>query len=141
MTSTKNVIERFWPELNSRVNYLVKRTLISIIYWREWLQYARFLVQWGFIPIKNMRLSQQNALLNKVFVPSTFEAFKMYEELGGNLSRNTQNRHRTDFHKLCLHIVIIHYIISNVDYIYCVNFNCVLNIFNCIFINGVIYSN
>ena len=89
MTSIKNVIERFWPELNSRVNYLVKRTLISIIYWREWLQYARFLVQWGFIPIKNMRLSQQNALLNKVFVPSTFEAFKMYEELGGNLSRNS----------------------------------------------------
>ena len=34
-TSTQNVIERFWPELNSRVNYPVKRTLISIIYRRE----------------------------------------------------------------------------------------------------------
>ena len=31
-TFTQNVIERFWPELNSRVNYLVKRALISIIY-------------------------------------------------------------------------------------------------------------
>ena len=43
----------------------------------------------GCIPIKNMRLSQQNARLNKVFVPSTFEAVKMYEQLGGNLSRNS----------------------------------------------------
>ena len=41
----------------------------------------------GCIPIENMRLSQQNARLNKVFVPSTFEAVKMYEELVGNLSR------------------------------------------------------
>ena len=40
-------------------------------------------------PIKNMRLSQQNARLNKAFVPSTLEGVKMYEELGGNLSRNS----------------------------------------------------
>ena len=42
----------------------------------------------GCIPIENMRLSQQNALLNKVFVPSTSEAVKMYKKLGSNLSRN-----------------------------------------------------
>ena len=30
-TSTQNVIERYWPELNSSVNYPVKRVLISII--------------------------------------------------------------------------------------------------------------
>ena len=36
-----------------------------------------------------MRLSQQNARLNEVFVPSTSEVVKMYEELGGNLSRNS----------------------------------------------------
>ena len=36
-----------------------------------------------------MRLSQQNARLNKVFVPSTFEAMIMCEELDGNLSRNS----------------------------------------------------
>ena len=42
----------------------------------------------GCIPIENMGLSQQNALLNKVFVPWTSEAVKMYKKLGGNLSRN-----------------------------------------------------
>ena len=36
-----------------------------------------------------MRLSQQNTRLNKMLVPSTFEAVKMYEELGGNLSGNS----------------------------------------------------
>ena len=30
-TSTQNVTERHWPELNSSVNYPVKRVLISII--------------------------------------------------------------------------------------------------------------
>ena len=30
-TSTQNVIERFWLELNSKVNYPVKTALISII--------------------------------------------------------------------------------------------------------------
>ena len=39
----------------------------------------------GCIPIENMRLPQQNALLNEVFVPSTSEVVKM----GGNLSRNS----------------------------------------------------
>ena len=43
----------------------------------------------GCIPIKDMRLSQQNARFNKMFLPSTFEAVKMYEELGGNLSTNS----------------------------------------------------
>ena len=42
----------------------------------------------GCIPIKNMRLSQQNASLNEVFVQSTSEAVKIYEELGGKLSTN-----------------------------------------------------
>ena len=43
----------------------------------------------GCIPLKNMRLSPQNARLNEVFVSSTSEAVKIYEELGGNLSRNS----------------------------------------------------
>lgn len=30
-STQNNVIERFWPELNSRVNYPVKRALISIV--------------------------------------------------------------------------------------------------------------
>ena len=36
-----------------------------------------------------MRLSQQNTRLNEVFVASTSGAVKMYEELGGNLSRDS----------------------------------------------------
>ena len=36
-----------------------------------------------------MRLSQHNTCLNEVFVASTSEAVKMYEELGGNLSRDS----------------------------------------------------
>ena len=43
----------------------------------------------GCIPVENMRLSQENARLNEVFVPSTSKAMKMYEELGGKLSRNS----------------------------------------------------
>ena len=42
----------------------------------------------GCIPVENMRLSQQNARLNEVFLPSTSEAVRMYEELGSNLSKN-----------------------------------------------------
>ena len=41
------------------------------------------------MPIENMRLCQQNAHLNKASVPATSEAVKMYEELGGDLSRNS----------------------------------------------------
>ena len=37
----------------------------------------------GCIPGANMRLFQQNARLNDVFIPSTSEAVRMYEELGG----------------------------------------------------------
>ena len=40
------------------------------------------------ISIENIRLSQQNARLNEVFVPSISEAVKIYEEIGGNLSKN-----------------------------------------------------
>ena len=43
----------------------------------------------GCIPVENMRLSQQNARLNEVFVSSTSDAVRMYEELGGNSSRNS----------------------------------------------------
>ena len=41
------------------------------------------------MPIENMRLSQQIAHLNEVFVPSVSETVKMHEELRGNLSRNS----------------------------------------------------
>ena len=113
-----DVTERFWPELNSRVNYPVKRALISIIKENDYSMsdpVLKYCVSWitnyicqvgtqhlikswshprtpgptGCIPIENMRLSQQNARLNEVFVPSTSEAVKMYKELGGNLSRNS----------------------------------------------------
>ena len=116
--STQNVIESFWPELNSRVNYPVKRALISIIeendysmldpvlkYYVSWITNyicqdgtQHLIKSWnhhrtpgpmGCIPTKNMRLSQQNARSNKVFVQSTSEAVKMYEESSGNLSRNS----------------------------------------------------
>ena len=118
-TSTQNnVIERLWPELNSRVNCPFNRALISIVEENDYnmsdpvLQYC---VSWitnyicqdatqhliklwnhhrvpgpmGCIPVENMRLSQQNTRLNEVFVSSTSDAVRMYEELGGNLSRNS----------------------------------------------------
>ena len=117
MKRALDVIERYWPELNSRVNYPVKRTLISIIeendysmsdpvlkYCASWISNyickvgtQHLIMSWshprtpgpmGCIPIENMRLSQQNACLNEVLVPSTSEAVEMYKELGGNLSRN-----------------------------------------------------
>ena len=97
-TSARNVIECFWPELNSRVNYPVKRALINIIEENDYSMsdpVLRCCVSWvtnyicqeaiqhlikswnhhiipgpmGCIPTENMRLSQQNARLNKVFVP------------------------------------------------------------------------
>ena len=43
----------------------------------------------GCIPIENMGLSEQNSCLNEVFIPSTSEAVKSYEELGGYLSKNS----------------------------------------------------
>ena len=117
-TSTQNVIERFWPELNSRVNYPIKRPLISIIEENDYSMsdpVLKYCVWWitnyicqdatqhlvkswnhhripgpmGCIPTENMRLSQHNARLNEVFVQSFSEAVKMYEELGCNLSRNS----------------------------------------------------
>ena len=117
-TSTQNnVIERFWPKLNSRFNYPVKRALISIVeennynmsdpvlkYCVSWITNCicqdatqHLIKSWnhhripgpmGCIPVENMRLSQQNARLNEVFLPSTSEAVRMYEELGSNLSKN-----------------------------------------------------
>ena len=100
----------FRPKLNSRVNYPVKRALISITeendyivsdpvleYCFSWItnyicQVAiqHLIKSWKHhrTPLENMRLSQQNARLNEVFVPSISEAVKMYKEMGGNLSRN-----------------------------------------------------
>ena len=40
------------------------------------------------ISIEIIRLSQQNARLNEVFVPPISEAVKMYEKMGSNLSKN-----------------------------------------------------
>ena len=31
MSTQNNVIERFWPELNSRLNELIKKAMIDII--------------------------------------------------------------------------------------------------------------
>ena len=110
-------MEHFWPELTSRVNYPVKRALISIIEGNDYSMsdpLLKYCVSWitdyicqvatqylikswnhhrtpgpmGCVPIKNMRLSEQNASLNEVFVQSTSEVVKIYEELGGKLSTN-----------------------------------------------------
>ena len=37
-----------------------------------------------------------------------------------------KRQNRSSFHKVCLHIVIIHYILFNFNYIYCSNFNCIM---------------
>ena len=119
-TSTKNnVIERFWPELNSRVNYPAKRAFIAICevfdYDLEAEPIMKFCFSWvamyvtvdaadhlisswnhhrvpgpeGCIPIENMRETKKTVDLPELLIPSVPEAVRMYESFGGNLTRNS----------------------------------------------------
>jgi len=98
-TSTdNNVIERFWPELNSRVNYPIKRAFISI---RETFDYdlsdpvMKFSVSRvpgpsGCIPIENMQSTKRTIQVFEPLIPTVSEAVRMYEEGGGNLTRDAE---------------------------------------------------
>jgi len=119
-TSTENnVIERFWPEVNVRVNYPIKRALNRIVEEFDWdmsnpvLKYSiswvtifiadhasRHLIDsWnyhrvpganGCIPIDNMFRSKRTVELVEPFIPTVNDAVRMYESLNGRLTRNSQ---------------------------------------------------
>ena len=116
--STENyTIERFWPEMNSRVNYPIKRAMIYISEENQYdmsdpvIKYcfsfitsyiasdaAQHLVtSWnhhrvpgasGCVPINNMNATKRTVKMFEPLVPTTSEAVRMYEESGGQLSRN-----------------------------------------------------
>ena len=105
--STDNyVIERFWPELNSRVNYPVKRAMARVIeeqdydlsdpilsYCVSWISLfitqgsAKHLIDaWnhhrvpgalGCIPIENMRQTKSTSEISEGLIPTTPEAVRM----------------------------------------------------------------
>ena len=116
-STENNVIERFWPELNSRVNYPSKRAFISICetydldlsdpvlkFCFSWIAIyvtndaANHLINsWnhyripspqGCIPIDNMQDTKCTVDLHEALVPTAPEAVRMYESFGGNLSRD-----------------------------------------------------
>ena len=117
--STDNyVVERFWPEVNSRVNYPIKKILSKIVDEYDYdlhdpiikhsLSFIccnlvrgpfQHLVQsWnyhcvpgpdGCIPIQNMEIANKILPLNLAFLPSTDEMVRMYECMGGHLSRTS----------------------------------------------------
>lgn len=117
-STQNNVIERFWPELNSRVNYPIKRCMIRITeendydmsdpvvkYCISWVTLyivtdaaVHLIESWnhhrvpgpmGCVPIDNMRETSRAVHLPSHYIPTTPEAVKMYEDLGGSLSRES----------------------------------------------------
>jgi len=116
-STDNNVIERLWPELNSRVNYPIKRAMINVTenhvdlsdpivkYCVSWItnyvcqDSAKHLIDsWNFhrvpgpngcVPVENMRETKRNAIITEPLLPSTPEAVKMYEDMGGSLTRNS----------------------------------------------------
>lgn len=119
-TSTENnVIERFWPEVNARVNYPIKRALNRIVEEFDWdmsnpvLKYSiswvtifiadhasRHLIDsWNFhrvpgsdgcVPVDNMFRSKRTVKLIEPLIPTVNDAVRMYESLNGRLTRNSQ---------------------------------------------------
>jgi len=118
--STDNyVVERIWPEVNSRVNYPVKRAFIFIIenfgydladpIFKFCVSYVCIFVvndackhlvrSWnhhrvpgsnGCIPIENMTETKNTATVPEQFIPTAGEAVRMYEEMGGQLNQDPQ---------------------------------------------------
>ena len=118
-STQNNVIERFWPELNSRVNYPIKRAMLQISdaeeydmtdpvvkYCFSWLTIfvakdatQHLLQSWnhhrvpgpgGCVPIQNMIETKRTVNLIEPLIPTTPEAVRMYEELGGRLTRDSR---------------------------------------------------
>eukprot|EP00111_Clytia_hemisphaerica_P017968 TCONS_00053190-protein len=116
-TSTENyVVERFWPEVNSRVNYPLKRALnqLAEMHYDLTDPLSKFCISWvtlfvvkdsaqhlvnswnhhrvpgslGCVPVENMIETQNTAQLPEIHIPTTAEAVRMYLERGGQLNHN-----------------------------------------------------
>ena len=118
--STKNyVAERFWREVNIRINYPLNRPMNHILE-NEDLDISdellKFCFSWvmlyssvdavnhllnscnrhrmpnpaGYVLIKNMLVTTRTPKVNDPLIPTTPEAVKMYEDNGGVLPRNAE---------------------------------------------------
>ena len=110
------VVERFWVKVNSRVNYPIKKILSKIIDEYDYDlndpiikhslsfiycnlargPFQHHVQSWNYhrvpgpddcIPIQNMEMINKIPPLNLSFLPSTDEVVRMYECMGGQLTR------------------------------------------------------
>ena len=118
--STKSyVVEKFWPKVNLRINYPLKRAMNHIVedenldILDEILKFCfslemlyssvdavnHLLSFWnhhkvpspaGCAPIENMLATTRTAKVNDPLIPTTPEFVKMYEDNGGALTRNAE---------------------------------------------------